>query len=131
MSGWIYVFMFFTVLLWALWFFVKAINSAEQAEHIRRVWQVGRDAHLGQRAKIDSRDLFEITGTIRWFDAAKGYGFIATDAGMRDVLLPLACLKASGYQTAHRGARIHCEASRRRGVFQAFRVLSMAAANEP
>jgi len=128
MSGWIYVFMLFAIVIWTLWYVVKGTDSAEQAAHMARMWQQGREACT--RQAVD-RAHFEVTGTIRWFDAAKGYGFIATDAGMRDVLLPLACLRASGYRTAHKGARIHCEASRRRGMFQAFRVLSLEAANEP
>ena len=32
-------------------------------------------------------DLFEVSGMIKWFDVAKGYGFIVPDNGMPDVLL--------------------------------------------
>ena len=31
--------------------------------------------------------LIEVTGVIKWFDVAKGFGFIIPDNGMPDVLL--------------------------------------------
>ena len=52
----------------------------------------------------------EVTGVIKWFDVAKGYGFIVPDNGMPDVLLHVTCLRRDGFQTAYEGARIVCEA---------------------
>mgnify|MGYP001194559323 CR=1 FL=1 len=70
-------------------------------------------------------DVFEITGTIKWLDASKGYGFIVADNGLPDILLHVTCLRAGGYQTAYQGARVHVEALRRPRGLQAFRILSM------
>jgi CspA family cold shock protein len=70
-------------------------------------------------------DLIEITGVIKWFDVAKGYGFIVPDNGMADVLLHVTCLRRDGYQTAYEGARVVCEVQVRPKGLQAFRVLSM------
>jgi CspA family cold shock protein len=67
----------------------------------------------------------EITGVIKWFDVAKGYGFIVPDNGMPDVLLHVTCLRRDGYQTAYEGARVVCEALARPKGFQAFRIVSM------
>ena len=72
-----------------------------------------------------SVELIEIAGTIKWFDAGKGYGFIVPDNGLPDVLLHVTCLRRDGFQTAHEGARIVCEALDRRKGLQAFRILSM------
>ena len=72
-----------------------------------------------------SLDLVEITGTIKWFDAGKGYGFIVPDGGGADVLLHVTCLRADGFQTALEGARVVCEAQRQERGLQAFRVISM------
>ena len=55
-------------------------------------------------------DLIEVVGTIKWFDASKGYGFIIPDNGMPDVLLHVTCLRRDGFQTAYEGARVVCEA---------------------
>ncbi|NOU05875.1 MAG: cold shock domain-containing protein [Hyphomicrobiaceae bacterium] len=70
-------------------------------------------------------DVFEIAGTIKWFDASKGYGFIVPDNGLADVLLHVTCLRAGGFQVAYEGARLHCEVLRRPRGLQAFRIISM------
>ena len=69
--------------------------------------------------------MFEIAGSIKWFDVSKGYGFIVPDNGLADVLLHVTCLRAGGYQTAYEGARVHCQVLNRPRGLQAFRVLSM------
>ncbi|MCB9993704.1 MAG: CspA family cold shock protein [Hyphomicrobiaceae bacterium] len=73
----------------------------------------------------DEGDSIEIAGAIKWFDVAKGYGFIVPDDGSPDVLLHVTCLRRDGYQTAFEGARIVCEALNRPGGLQAYRILSM------
>ncbi|MBU2329138.1 MAG: cold shock domain-containing protein, partial [Alphaproteobacteria bacterium] len=50
-------------------------------------------------------DLIEITGVVKWFDVAKGFGFIVPDNGMQDVLLHVTCLRRDGYQTILEGTR--------------------------
>ncbi|HUV32438.1 MAG TPA: cold shock domain-containing protein, partial [Devosiaceae bacterium] len=51
-------------------------------------------------------DVIEITGAIKWFDVAKGFGFIVPDNGLPDVLVHVTCLRRDGYQTAYEGARV-------------------------
>jgi cold shock protein len=69
--------------------------------------------------------VIEISGVIKWFDVAKGFGFILPDNGMPDVLLHVTCLRRDGFQTAYEGARIVVEALHRPKGLQAMRVLSM------
>ena len=69
--------------------------------------------------------VIEVAGVIKWFDVAKGYGFIIPDNGMADVLLHVTCLRRDGYQTAYEGARVVCEVLARPRGLQAFRVISM------
>jgi cold shock protein len=70
-------------------------------------------------------DLVEIAGSIKWFDVAKGYGFVVPDDGSADVLLHVTVLRRSGFQTAHEGARVVCEAQKRMKGMQVFRVTAM------
>ncbi len=70
-------------------------------------------------------DVIEVSGTIKWFDVTKGYGFIVADNGIADVLLHITCLRKDGYQTAHEGARIVVEASQGARGYQAFHIISM------
>jgi CspA family cold shock protein len=69
--------------------------------------------------------VIEISGVIKWFDVAKGYGFIVPDNGMADVLLHVTCLRRDGFQTAYEGSRVACEVVPGPKGLQAFRVLSM------
>ena len=73
----------------------------------------------------DSVDLIEITGVVKWFDVAKGFGFIVPDNGMQDVLLHVTCLRRDGYQTILEGTRIVALIQRRERGYQAFKILSM------
>ena len=80
---------------------------------------------LTEQNKLSAVDVFEVAGTIKWFDASKGYGFIVPDNGLADVLLHVTCLRAGGFQVAHEGARVHCQVLRRPRGLQAFQILSM------
>ena len=79
----------------------------------------------GDAGGIEPLELVEISGHIKWFDIAKGYGFIVPDNGMADVLLHVTVLRKDGFHTALEGARIVCEAAFRSKGLQVFRVLSM------
>jgi CspA family cold shock protein len=70
-------------------------------------------------------DLIEITGVIKWFDVAKGFGFIIPDNGQADVLLHVTCLRRDGYQTILEGTRVVALIQKRDRGYQAFRILSM------
>lgn len=70
-------------------------------------------------------DLYEMSGVIKWFDVAKGYGFIVPDDGGPDILLHVTCMRRDGFHSAAEGARIVCEVQRRARGAQAFRVLSL------
>lgn len=70
-------------------------------------------------------ELVEVSGSVKWFDVSKGYGFIVPDDGTPDILLHISCLKRSGQQSVAEGARIVVEAMRRQRGLQAFRVLSI------
>ena len=80
----------------------------------------------GQQAQEQTPvNLIEMSGHIKWFDVAKGYGFIIPDDGGPDVLLHVTVLKRDGFQTAPEGARIVCEIQQRQKGYQVFRVISM------
>jgi CspA family cold shock protein len=83
---------------------------------------VAHGVHVGDEA---TSRVVEISGVIKWFDVAKGYGFIVPDSGLSDVLLHVTCLRRDGYQTAYEGARVVCEVLPGPKGLQAFRVISM------
>ncbi|WP_173931807.1 cold-shock protein [Chelativorans sp. Marseille-P2723] len=74
----------------------------------------------------DTSEAIEIAGVIKWFDVAKGFGFILPDnLEMGDVLLHVSCLRRDGFQTALTGSRVVCLARRSEKGLQAFKVQSM------
>ncbi|GGD90652.1 cold-shock protein [Aureimonas endophytica] len=66
-----------------------------------------------------------VAGRIKWFDVAKGFGFIVPDDGGPDVLLHVTCLRRGGFSTALEGTQVVCEVHRGDRGLQALRVLSM------
>ncbi len=91
-------------------------------------WLTGfhrRNSPISTSCPGDAVDLVEITGVVKWFDVAKGFGFIVPDNGMQDVLLHVTCLRRDGYQTILEGTRIVALIQRRERGYQAFKILSM------
>lgn len=84
-----------------------------------------KSASLFEDMAAEPVDLIEITGVIKWFDVAKGFGFIIPDNGQADVLLHVTCLRRDGYQTILEGTRVVALIQKRDRGYQAFRILSM------
>jgi len=47
-------------------------------------------------------------GTVKWFNAAKGYGFIQRETG-EDVFVHFSAIQAGGYRSLDEGARVEFE----------------------
>jgi cold shock protein len=45
-------------------------------------------------------------GTVKWFNAEKGYGFIAVDGGGADVFVHYSAIASSGYRTLDEGQKV-------------------------
>jgi CspA family cold shock protein len=45
------------------------------------------------------------TGTVKWFNAAKGYGFIARESG-DDVFVHYSAIRGTGYRNLDEGQRV-------------------------
>lgn len=45
------------------------------------------------------------TGTVKWFNATKGYGFITRDAG-GDVFVHFSAINSQGYRSLEEGQRV-------------------------
>jgi len=49
------------------------------------------------------------TGTVKWFNATKGYGFIQPDDGGKDVFLHISAIERAGLQAPPDGQKIEYE----------------------
>ena len=48
-------------------------------------------------------------GTVKWFSAEKGYGFITPDEGGKDVFVHYSAIQAEGYRTLNEGQKVEYE----------------------
>ena len=46
------------------------------------------------------------TGTVKWFNADKGYGFIQPDDGSADVFAHFSAINSSGYRSLDEGDQV-------------------------
>ncbi|MEA2008484.1 MAG: cold-shock protein [Chloroflexota bacterium] len=46
------------------------------------------------------------TGTVKWFNAGKGYGFIERDNGEGDVFVHYSAITSGGFKTLDEGERV-------------------------
>ena len=49
------------------------------------------------------------TGTVKWFNATKGYGFITPDDGSADVFAHFSNIESKGFRTLDEGEKVEFE----------------------
>ncbi|HEY6257476.1 MAG TPA: cold-shock protein [Xanthobacteraceae bacterium] len=49
------------------------------------------------------------TGTVKWFNAQKGYGFIQPDDGGKDVFVHISAVERAGMSNLHEGQKLSYE----------------------
>ncbi len=50
------------------------------------------------------------TGTVKWFNDAKGYGFIAPDEGSKDLFVHHSAIAGEGFKSLVEGSKVEFEA---------------------
>jgi len=55
------------------------------------------------------------TGTVKWFNATKGYGFIKPDAGGADVFVHISAVERAGLRDLREGQKLSYELATEKG----------------
>jgi CspA family cold shock protein len=67
---------------------------------------MGRGVPRGPRPAPDLASAVEIAGTVKWFNADKGFGFVAAEDGGKDIFVHVSVLERSGLGQLAEGQRV-------------------------
>lgn len=69
------------------------------------------------------------TGTVKWFNNAKGFGFIEPQGGNEDVFVHFSAIKSDGYRTLSQGQTVTFEVEKGPKGLQALNVSTVNSAD--
>ncbi len=69
--------------------------------------------------------LLRLTGTVKWFDATRGFGFIVCDEAKGDILVHFSVLKEHDRRSLPEGAIVECLVAEQERGLQARKVISI------
>ena len=81
-------------------------------EFLSGVWffsrlDVRRDSRSRKSGVATRQEEYEMaTGTVKWFNADKGFGFIAPDDGSEDVFAHFSAIQSSGYRSLNENQKV-------------------------
>ncbi len=58
------------------------------------------------RTRTDTASAVEVEGIVKWFNAAKGFGFVACEDGEKDVFVHISIVERAGLSTLHEAQRV-------------------------
>ena len=56
------------------------------------------------------------TGTVKWFNGDKGFGFITLEDGGKDLFVHFSTIQSQGYKSRDEGAKVEYEPQEAEGV---------------
>ncbi len=68
-------------------------------------------------------EVFMQTGTVKWFNEAKGFGFITPSDGSADVFVHFSTIEGEGFKTLAEGQKVEFESTKGPKGMQAARVV--------
>ncbi len=67
------------------------------------------------------------TGTVKWFNDAKGYGFISPEGSEKDVFVHHSAISGEGFKSLTEGAKVEFEPAETDRGFEARNVVQLSA----
>lgn len=79
---------------------------------------------------FDDTEVVRLEGRVKWYDPARGYGFIDASDGLGDILLHASCLRRFGQGPALPNAIVICKAVKGDKGRQAIEIVEMSGGDE-
>lgn len=74
------------------------LNQGDRGTHVSQVVAV-LDSGSDKKIIEPTPELFDLTGSVKWYKPDRGYGFVSADDRGKDILLPCHCLKRHGWES--------------------------------
>jgi len=84
--------------------FVQSLSGARAVESLTRLQRQADNFTV-----VDDRENTMATGTVKWFNDAKGFGFIEPDGGGADVFAHFSAVQMEGFRTLKQGSQVSYE----------------------
>ena len=75
--------------------------------------------------RAEDEALVKLTGTVKWFDATRGFGFVVSEQAEGDILIHFSVLKEHDRRSLPEGAVVECLVAEQERGLQARKVLSI------
>jgi CspA family cold shock protein len=85
---------------------VCAVERALKNSSLKIRSQSGRARCVDEHSNYVSKDTPMATGTVKWFNGEKGYGFIQPDNGAKDVFVHISAVEQAGMRGLNEGDKI-------------------------
>ncbi|HEX8448132.1 MAG TPA: cold shock domain-containing protein, partial [Allosphingosinicella sp.] len=79
----------------------------------------------GEPPRPEEEGLVRVTGTMKWFDATRGFGFLVSEEAKGDILVHFSILKEHDRRSLPEGAVVECLVAEQERGLQARKVLSI------
>jgi CspA family cold shock protein len=80
-----------------------------------RSQNAGNERHRLVRLCDTEAEIVVATGTVKWFNPTKGYGFIEPQGGGKDVFVHISAVERAGLNTLNEGQKVEYEIVSNRG----------------
>jgi CspA family cold shock protein len=85
-------------------------NHSKGSDFVRHHQQTASGTTGGQLfSQPEDLNPVRVMGQIKWFDTARGYGFLVPVEGGNDILLHQNCVRQSGFKAVREGATVVCD----------------------